>query len=56
MLKLRVSPDGLVRAGFLLAEQSQPFTAAFATSGPYDLSLHVWLPDLAGPRAHGGRV
>ncbi|MEY9927999.1 hypothetical protein ABH926_002633 [Catenulispora sp. GP43] len=55
MLKLRVSPDGLDGAGCLLAEQPAVH-GAFATSGPYNLSLHVWLPDLAGRRAHGVRV
>ena len=44
VLKLRVSPDWLDRAGRVLAEHPAVH-GAFATSGPYNLSLHVWLPD-----------
>lgn len=44
MIKLRVRPDDLDRAGRVLAEHPAVH-GAFATSGPANLSLHVWLPD-----------
>jgi DNA-binding Lrp family transcriptional regulator len=44
-LRLRVSPDHLDRAGRLLAAHPAVH-GAFATSGPNNLSLHVWLADL----------
>ena len=47
-LKLRVSPDHLDRTGRVLAEHPAVHGGAFATSGPSNLSLHVWLP---GPAA-----
>ena len=47
-LKLRVSPDHLDRTGRVLAEHPAVHGDAFATSGPSNLSLHVWLP---GPAA-----
>jgi DNA-binding Lrp family transcriptional regulator len=46
MLKLRVSPDHLDRTGRLLAEHPAVH-GAFATSGPSNLSLHLWLADAA---------
>lgn len=46
MLKLRVGPDHLDRTGRLLAEHPAVH-GAFATSGPTNLSLHVWLADQA---------
>lgn len=44
MLKLRVSPDHLDHTGRLLAEHPAVH-GAFATSGPNNLSLHLWLAD-----------
>lgn len=44
-LKLRVGPDHLDRTGRLLAEHPAVH-GAFVTSGPSNLSLHVWLADL----------
>ncbi|NUP49141.1 MAG: Lrp/AsnC family transcriptional regulator [Catenulispora sp.] len=45
MLKLRVGPDHLDRAGRTLAAHPAVH-GAFAISGPNNLSLHLWLPDL----------
>lgn len=45
-LQLRVSPDDLDRAGRVLAEHPAVH-GAFATSGPSNLSLHMWLADPA---------
>lgn len=45
MLKLRVSPDHLDRAGRMLAVHPAVH-GAFAISGPNNLCLHLWLPDL----------
>jgi DNA-binding Lrp family transcriptional regulator len=45
-VKLRVSPDHLERASRVLADHPAVH-GAFATSGPSNLSLHVWLADPA---------
>jgi len=44
MLKLRIGPDHLDRTARVLAEHPAVH-GAFATSGPTNLSLHLWLAD-----------